>query len=64
MSGRVAAAPAVEPPPAPRAPTHGAHTCQVCGRPGGLGFGGSLLRDRPYRWSCLTHRDQVERMGA
>ncbi len=65
MTERVTIAPPDERAPVPPCePTREAHLCQVCGRPGGFGFGGSLLRGRAYRWACLAHRVEVERMGA
>ena len=36
--------------------------CAVCGAWGAFGF--DDLPDRPARYACFTHRDQVERMRA
>ena len=38
------------------------HVCVVCGVDCGFGFGVSMRFGRAGRWSCLEHRDQVERM--
>ena len=38
------------------------HVCAVCGADCGFGFGVSMRFGRAGRWSCLEHRDQVERM--
>ena len=44
-------------------PADAEHRCRVCGAPGCFGFGVRLLADKPGRWACETHRDQVERMA-
>ncbi len=57
-------------PPKPRTPHAAAarcdpfpdHACAVCGVDCGFGFGVFLRQGKPGRWSCLAHRDDVERM--